>query len=366
GPRRGTRPSPGSSCGNRRTTSTTARPGCRMTSRCSWKTWSGRAGARRRWSCSWWRRLRPARETSRPCVVSRSGRPWRRRPGPWRTRPSSWAPATSFPLACWPVSPSRPWCSTAAPARRGWVARERPSRAQYRGPYTGYLRGSRTTWRPRPSSPSCWSSSSRPDRRDLPGQPDAEAGGSQLQQHLAGGLQVGDLSRAQLLELRQPRGVDVRSLPPGAVQRDGIGPYFDARLAQEPLGAEPVEGLEQPVEQGRGTGEPGQLVVLGADPGGEHAVDRLVVGLPAGQQRRVAELLVGDHRQQRLRQVVVDVGVHAEQHVPERGQAGGGAERDVPGPRRPLARQRGFQGVQVETGERDIPPLHPLGIVETA
>ena len=99
---------------------------------------------------------------------------------------------------------------------------------------------------------------------------------------------------------------------------------------------------------------------------GEHAVDRLVVGLPAGQQRRVAELLVGDHRQQRLRQVVVDVGVHAEQHVPERGQVGGGAERDVPGPGRPLARQRGFQGVEVETGERDVPPLHPLGIVETA
>ena len=40
-------------CGNRRTTSTTARPGCRVTSRCSWKTWSGRAGARRRSSCSW-------------------------------------------------------------------------------------------------------------------------------------------------------------------------------------------------------------------------------------------------------------------------------------------------------------------------
>ena len=150
------------------------------------------------------------------------------------------------------------------------------------------------------------------------------------------------------------------------VQRDGVGPYLGPCLAQEALGAEPVEGFEQPVEQGSGTGKPSQLVVLGADPGSEHAVDRLVVGLPAGQQRRVAELLVGDHRQQRLRQVIVDVGVHAEQHMPERGQVGGGAERDVPGPGRPLARQRGFQSVQVEIGERDVPPLHPLGIVETA
>src|SRR3989442_7130686 len=55
----------------------------------------------------------------------------------------------------------------------------------------------------------------------------------------------------------------------------------------------PYTTLFRSVEQGRGTGKPDQLVVLGADPGSEHAVDRLVVGLPAGQQRRVAELLVG-------------------------------------------------------------------------
>jgi hypothetical protein len=48
GPRRGTRPSPGWPYGNRRTTSTTPRPGCRMTSRPGWTTWSARAGGRRR------------------------------------------------------------------------------------------------------------------------------------------------------------------------------------------------------------------------------------------------------------------------------------------------------------------------------
>ena len=36
----------------------------------------------------------------RRCAVSRSGRPWRRRPRPWRTRPSSWARTTRFPRAC--------------------------------------------------------------------------------------------------------------------------------------------------------------------------------------------------------------------------------------------------------------------------
>lgn len=44
GPRCGTRPSPGWRCGNRRITSTTPRPGCRMTSRPSWTAWSVRAG----------------------------------------------------------------------------------------------------------------------------------------------------------------------------------------------------------------------------------------------------------------------------------------------------------------------------------
>jgi hypothetical protein len=52
-PRRGTLLSPGWPYGSRRTTSTTARPGCRMTSRRNWTAWSGRAGARKRSSCSW-------------------------------------------------------------------------------------------------------------------------------------------------------------------------------------------------------------------------------------------------------------------------------------------------------------------------
>jgi hypothetical protein len=65
-----------------------------------------------------------------------------------------------------------------------------------------------------------------------------------------------------------------------------------------------------------------------------------VVGLPPGQQHRVVELLVADHRDQSLGQVEVDMRVHAEQYVPERGQAGGRAERDRPGPGRLAPGQR--------------------------
>src|ERR1019366_419564 len=88
--------------------------------------------------------------------------------------------------------------------------------------------------------------------------------------------------------------------------------------------------------------------------------------LPPRDQRRVAELLVADHPQKRLRQVVVDVGVHAQQHVPERREVGGGAERDVPRPGWPPARHRGFQGIQVQLREGDIPPLDPLRVDEAA
>ena len=155
------------------------------------------------------------------------------------------------------------------------------------------------------------------------GEPDAEAGGGELQQHRTGRHQGRDLGRAQLLQLGQDGSVSVRALTARAAQRDRVGPDLLARLAQEPLRAEPVERPQQPVHQGARPGDLGQLVVLGGDPGGEHGVDGPVIGLAAGQQRRVAELLVGDHRDQGLRQVVVDVGVHAEQHMPERGQAGG-------------------------------------------
>jgi hypothetical protein len=55
-----------------------------------------------------------------------------------------------------------------------------------------------------------------------------------------------------------------------------------------------------------------------------------VIGLSPGEHGRVVELLVGDHGDQGLRQVVVDVRVHAEQHVPQRRQLGGSAERDLP------------------------------------
>jgi len=65
---------------------------------------------------------------------------------------------------------------------------------------------------------------SHPAGPGLAGQPDAETGGGQLQQDLAGGQQVCDLGRAQLLEPGQQQGVGLGSLPAGPVQRDGVGP----------------------------------------------------------------------------------------------------------------------------------------------
>src|ERR1035437_1848287 len=206
-----------------------------------------------------------------------------------------------------------------------------------------------------------------PERRNrLAGQPDAEPGGGELQQNLPGCLQDRDLGRAQLLELGQQTGVGVRPPPARLAQGDRVGPHLLARLAQEPLGPELVQGPEQPVQPRRGPGDPGQLVRLGPDAGGKRAVDGPVISLPPRDQRRVAELLVADHPQKRLRQVVVDVGVHAQQHVPERREVGGGAERDVPRPGWPPARHRGFQGIQVQLREGDIPPLDPLLVAGAA
>jgi hypothetical protein len=160
--------------------------------------------------------------------------------------------------------------------------------------------------------------------------------------------------------------VSVRALPARPAQHGRVGPYLLPSLAQEALSGEPADRAQQPVEQRGWPGQPDQLVLLGRDPGGEHLIDRPVVGLPAGQQRRVVELIIADHRHQGLRQVVVDVRVHAEQHMPERGQAGRGAERDHPGPRQPAARLAPFQGVQVQVGEHDVPSLDPRGVGESA
>ena len=198
------------------------------------------------------------------------------------------------------------------------------------------------------------------------GQPDAEAGGGELEQHRAGRHQGRDLGRAELLQLGQDLGVGVRALAARPAQRDRVGPHLLACLAQEALGTKPVERAQQPVDERARAGDLDQLVVLGGDPGGEHDVDGLVIGLPALQEGRIVELLVGDHRQQRLGQVEVDVGVHAEQHVAQRGQVGGRAERDRPGPGRLTSGQRDSERIEVKVGERDVPSFNPLGVDEAA
>jgi hypothetical protein len=199
-----------------------------------------------------------------------------------------------------------------------------------------------------------------------PGQPDAEAGRGELEQHRTGRHQGRDLGRAELLELGQNLGVGVRALAARPAQRDRVGPHLLACLAQEALGTKPVERAQQPVHERARAGDLGQLVVLGGDPGGEYGVDGLVIGLPALQEGWIVELLVGDHRQQRLGQVEVDVGVHAEQYVAQRGQVGRRPERDRPGPRRLTSGQRGLERIEVEVGERDVPSFNPFGVDEAA
>jgi hypothetical protein len=70
----------------------------------------------------------------------------------------------------------------------------------------------------------------------LAGQPDAEAGAGELQQDLAGGLQGGDLRRAQVLELSQGARVGAIALLARLAQDDRVGPHLLPGLSQEPLG----------------------------------------------------------------------------------------------------------------------------------
>src|ERR1700759_4585773 len=93
----------------------------------------------------------------------------------------------------------------------------------------------------------------RPDRsrcvslfKSLAGQADAEARGGELQQDLTRCLQGGNLGPAQLLQLSQDTRVSVGALLASPAEHNRVRPYLFPRLAQEALGAEPVERPEQP------------------------------------------------------------------------------------------------------------------------
>ncbi len=142
-----------------------------------------------------------------------------------------------------------------------WMGRAGKAVAKpYPEPCTGCWRPRLTTLPPKPSSPNCWSSSSPPDEAQrgprpgggLAGQPDAEAGGGQLQQDLPGGLQGRDLGRAQLLQLgqRRPRRRRGPACGPGSARSRWPTPF--PRLAQETLGAEPVDGRSSRSSSGGG------------------------------------------------------------------------------------------------------------------
>ena len=192
-------------------------------------------------------------------------------------------------------------------------------------------------------------------------QDDTEPADGQPQEYLAGRAQTGDPRRAELLQLRQPRGVHLRPGDPGVLQLDCVVPHLPPRLAEPPPGRPSIKRGEQAVEMGARR-PPRQLAVLRPHLAGEDGVDPLVVTPPPGQQHRVGELLVRNDHQQRLRQVVVDVGVDPEQHVPQRGQRCGGVEREAPRPGHPVAAgQVGVQGGEVEAGEGDVPPLEGSG-----
>jgi hypothetical protein len=137
------------------------------------------------------------------------------------------------------------------------------------------------------------------------GEADAEALDGELEDDLAGGHEVGDAGGGEALELGQAGGVGGRAGAAGGVEEAGVGPDLGPGLAEEALGGEAVEGLEEVVADAAGAAQGLQLGVLGADPGDQDLVDVLVVGVAAGQQLGVVELGLGDDRQQRLGQVVV-------------------------------------------------------------
>ena len=105
-----------------------------------------------------------------------------------------------------------------------------------------------------------------------------------------------------------------------------------------------------------------------ADPGGEDAVDLLVVAATAVQDAGRGEVGVADDGEQGLRQVVVDVRVDADQHVPQRRLVGRGVEGEPPGPGHvgAAAVAVGVVGPDEELGEDHVPALDPGRVLEPA
>ena len=186
------------------------------------------------------------------------------------------------------------------------------------------------------------------------------------EQHLARARAGRRCGGAEHLQLGEPDGIRLRAGDARPLQLHGVVPDLRRASRRNRVEAARLSGVSTRSSGARGAGR--QLVVLGGDPGGEHAVDALVVAAPSVEQDRVGEVLVGDDGEQRLRQVVVDVRVDAEQHVPSGGSVGGSVEREPPGPRRRrrVAREVGVERVEVEVGEDDVPRLHPAGVLEAA
>ncbi len=199
------------------------------------------------------------------------------------------------------------------------------------------------------------------------GQPDTEAAHREPQQHLPRAFQFRYPRGAQGLQLPEPPGVRGRTASPGSVQGHGVVPDLGSRLTQEAAAGGLVRGAEQGVGQRTGSTDPGQFLVLGADPAGQYLVDALMVGPAPGDDGQIRELPRADHGEQGLRQVVVDVRVHAQQDVPQRGRGRllpRGPERDRPRSRDGPAAGVRSQCVEIEVRERDVPAFHPLRVAE--
>src|SRR5215475_1068421 len=132
--------------------------------------------------------------------------------------------------------------------------------------------------------------------RPVIGAANAEALDRELEQDLSRCLKLGYLGSAEFLEFREPGRVGRSASAPRLTQTDRVGPYFLARLSQEPPGSALIERLQQPVHPRARPVDGGQLVALGRHPGREDLVDRLVVGLAPSDQLSIVKFLVGDHR----------------------------------------------------------------------
>ena len=145
----------------------------------------------------------------------------------------------------------------------------------------------------------------------LAGQPDAEAGAGELQQDLAGGLQGGDLRRAQVLELSQGGRVGAIARLRAWLKTTALAHTFSLASRRNRWVASRLSGWRSRSRRVPGPETEASSSSSAATREASTRSIARVVGPPPGQQRRVAELFVGDHRQQRLRQVVIDMGVHA-------------------------------------------------------